>query len=298
MAGAQGHLPFANRSFGFTMKLSRIFQSKSDAFRETVKTDDLPRMEQLMQKKSYDFFIELLRGEYVADITPRMAGLLIEKFDDTVLGRWEMKPGSKQTILDSMLGDAIRRNRLEIAEILMERGGTDFNQKTGSWFLGIVIASAFPDDVKLRMMKQMLAKGYDGMQDTDKSLQIAVDKKFTEAVDLFAAIGLDLHKNNEQLLRGAARGQSTDMALHLVTRHGADIDLAISTEMALGNKDVFEFLGDLKKKLPAAPALRTVETLTAEVGSLQDTVRELTEKLAKLQPDTSLNKPVLRNPSP
>lgn len=280
------------------MKLTRIFQTKADAFREAVRTDDLSRMEQLMQKKGHDFFFEILSGEYVADITPRMAMLLVEKLDDAVLGRWQMKDGSKQTVVDSMLGQSLYRNRLEIAELLMEKGGTNFNVKNGSWYLLMTIEGSFAEDVKLRMMKQMLAKGYDKMADPDKSLQAAVDKKFTAAVDLFAAIGLDLHKNNEQLLRGAARDKSSDMALHLVTRHGADIDLAISTEMALGNAPVFEFLSDLKKQLPEKPAARTVESLTAEVGSLQDTVRELTEKLAKMQGEQTLDKPVLRNPAP
>lgn len=280
------------------MKLTRMFQSKADAFREAVRTDDLPRMEQLMQKKGYDFFFEILSGEYISDVTPRMMSFMIEKIDDDVVKRWHMKAGSKQTIVDSALGQSLYRNRLDVAELLMEKGGTDFNQKSGGWYLSMAIGSTFDDDVKLRLMKQMLAKGYDKMQETDLSLQAAVDKKFTGAVDLFAAIGLDLHKNNEQLLRGAARDKSSDMALHLVTRHGADIDLAISTEMALGNAPVFEFLSDLKKQLPEKPAARTVESLTAEVGSLQDTVRELTEKLAKMQGGQTLDKPVLRNPAP
>jgi hypothetical protein len=280
------------------MSLSRLFQSKADAFREAVRTDDLPRMEQLMQKKGYDFFFEILSGEYVADITPRMATLLIDKLDDAALKRWQMKAGSQQTVIDSMLGQSLYRNRLDIAELLMEKGGTDFNQKSGGWYLSRVIGSNFDDAVKLRMMRQMLAGGYDKMQETDLSLQFAVDKKFAGAVDLFAAIGLDLHKNNEQLLRTAARDKSADMALHLVTRHGADIDLAISTEMALGNAPVFEFLTALKKQLPEKPVVRTVETLTAEVGSLQDTVRELTEKLAKMQATATLDKPVLKSPTP
>lgn len=280
------------------MKLSRIFQSKSDAFRETVRTDDLPRMEQLMQKKGYDFFFEILSGEYVADVTPRMASLLIDKLDDDVVKRWHMKAGSKQTIIDSMLGQSLYRNRLDIAELLLEKGGTDFNEKSGSWYLSMVIASTFADDVKLGMMKKMLASGYDKMEKPDSALQKAVEKNFIPAIDLFAAVGFDIHKNNEQYLRAAAKNKSAETALHLVTRHAADIDLAISTEMALGNTAVFEFLTDLKKQLPAAPAPRTVATLTAEVGSLQDTVRELTEKLAKLQPETSLNKPLLRSPAP
>lgn len=280
------------------MSLSRLFQSKADAFREAVRTDDLPRMEQLMQKKGYDFFFEILSGEYVADITPRMATLLIDKLDDAALKRWQMKAGSQQTVIDSMLGQSLYRNRLDIAELLMEKGGIDFNQKAGGWYLSRVIGSNFDDAVKLRMMRQMLAGGYDKMQETDLSLQFAVDKKFAGAVDLFAAIGLDLHKNNEQLLRTAARDKSADMALHLVTRHGADIDLAISTEMALGNAPVFEFLTALKKQLPEKPVVRTVETLTAEVGSLQDTVRELTEKLAKMQATATLDKPVLKSPTP
>lgn len=297
MAGVTGIVPRPNEP-DFAMKLTRMFQSKADAFREAVRTDDLPRMEQLMQKKSYDFFFEILSGEYISDVTPRMMSFMIEKIDDDVVKRWHMKAGSRQTIVDSALGQSFYRNRLDVAELLMEKGGTDFNQKSGGWYLSCVIGSNFDDAVKLRMMKQMLAGGYDKMQETDLSLQLAVDKKFAGAVDLFAAIGLDLHKNNEQLLRGAARDKSSDMALHLVTRHGADIDLAISTEMALGNAPVFEFLSDLKKQLPEKPAARTVESLTAEVGSLQDTVRELTEKLAKMQGGQTLDKPVLRNPAP
>ncbi len=279
------------------MKLSRIFQSKANAFLETVATDDLPRMEKLMQKKSIDFVLEFIKADYMKDLTPRMAALLVEKMDAGVIERWHMDGSGRQSILDLMLSSAMGKNRQEVTEVLLEKTGTDFNEKNGGWYLQRAISSSFPDDVKLRYMKKILAGGHNRMEDTDQAVTAAVEKNFIAGIDLFAVIGFDMHKNNEQYLRAAAKYKSEATALHLVTRYAADIDLAISTEMALGNAPVFEFLTDLKKQLPEKTAPRTVETLTAEVGSLQDTVRELTEKLAKLQPDSSLNKPVLRSPS-
>lgn len=298
MQALKGILPSPTDPW-FAMKLSRIFQSKSAAFREAVKTDDLPRMEELMQKKGYGFFFEILSGEYVADLTPRMAALLVEKLDDKVLQRWQMKPGSKGAVVDAMLSNAIFRDRLPVAEFLMENAGVKFNGRNGGGHLEAVLISGLADDVKLRFLKKMLARGYDRMEKTDKAMQVAVDKNFLPAIDLFAAVGFDVHKKNEQYLRAAAKNKSPATALHLVTRHGADIDLAISTEMAVGNAPAFEFLAALKKQLPAAQnAPRTVESMAAEIGSLQDTVRELTQKLARMEGGASLDKPVLKSPAP
>ncbi len=255
------------------MKLSRFFQSKANAFRETVKTDDVPRMEQLMQKKGVAFFAELIIADYVKDISSRMAELLVDRLDE---------------------------NRIDVVDAVIAKNALKLNnEKVGSALLTDVAASSAPEDVKLRVLRAALAGGYDKMDKPEEALQKAVDKNFIAGIDLFAAVGFDLHKNNEQYLRSAARDKSPATALHLITRHGADIDLAISTEMALGNAPVFEFLTELKKQLPAnEPAPRTVETLTAEVGSLQDTVRELTQKLAKMEGGATLDKPVLRNPAP
>ena len=281
------------------MKLSRIFQSKSDAFRETVKTDDLPRMEKLMQKKGLGFFVEVLNADYVADLSPRMAELLVDKMDEDVLRRWGFGRDSRELVLSVMLGRALAENRIDVVDAVIDMKSLKLNDdKVGTALLTDVVACDAPADAKLRVLKAVLAGGYDKMDKPEDALQKAVEKNFIPAIDLFAAVGFDIHKNNEQYLRTAAKNLSAETALHLITRHAADIDLAISTEMALGNAPVFEFLAELKKQLPEKTAPRTVETLTAEVGSLQDTVRELTEKLAKLQPHTQLDKPVLKTPVP
>lgn len=282
------------------MKLSRLFQSKSSAFRETVKTDDLPRMEKLMQKKGLSFFIEMLNADYVKDISPRMAQLFVDKLDDAVLQRWGFARDSRELALGLMLGTALNENRIDVVDAVIEKNALNMNgDKIGTALLIDVVAGGGDSGVKLRVLKAVLAGGYDKMDKPEEALQKAVEKNFTAGIDLFAAVGFDIHKNNEQYLRTAAKNKSSETGLHLVTRHGADIDLAISTEMALGNTPVFEFLAELKKQLPSnQPAPRTVESLTAEVGSLQDTVRELTQKLAKLEGGQALDKPVLRSPPP
>lgn len=282
------------------MKLSRFFQSKANAFRETVRTDDLPRMEKLMQKKGFPFFREVLVADYVKDLSPRMAELLVDRLDAQQLARWGSVGYTRELVLSVMLTRAMQEQRVEVVDAVIAKNALKVNDSgIGAALLTDVAGSIATEDVKLRVLRAVLAGGYDKMDKPEEALQKAVDKNFIAGIDLFAAVGFDLHKNNEQYLRSAARGKSPATALHLITRHGADIDLAISTEMALGNAPVFEFLAELKKQLPAnEPAPRTVETLTAEVGSLQDTVRELTQKLAKMEGGATLDKPVLRNPAP
>lgn len=281
------------------MKLSRLFQSKSNAFRETIKTDDLPRMEKLMRKKGLSFFAEMLNADYVKDISPRMTQLFVDKLDDAVLQRWGFGRDARELALGLLLGTALNENRIDVVDAVIANNTLKLNSNNvGTALLTDIVSGGAAGDVKLRVLKAVLAGGYDKMDKPEEALQTAVEKNFTAGIDLFAAVGFDIHKNNEQYLRAAAKGKSAETALHLVTRHAADIDLAISTEMALGNAPVFEFLTDLKKQLPAMAAPRTVETLTAEVGSLQDTVRELTQKLAKLEGGQALDKPVLRSPAP
>lgn len=280
------------------MKLSRIFQSYASAFREAVKTDDLPAMEKLMGKKG-SLFVELASGEYVRDLSPRMAEFLLSRMDEPQLRRWGFSRESAPLVKPIMVGAALEQQRFDVVELLVGKKEFVWNEeKFGAAMLSDAVASAAPDDQKMRVLRAILAGGHDKMDKPEQALQAAVDKNFTSGIDLFAAVGFDLHKNNEQYLRSAAAAKSGATALHLVTRHGADVDLAIATEMALGNAAVFEFLTELKKQLPQTQAPRTVESLTAEVGSLQDTVRELTQKLAKLEGGQALDKPVLKSPAP
>lgn len=280
------------------MKLKHIFQSVENAFADAVRTDDIARMRKLMQKKSSWIPYMILGGGFVEYISFDMARLFVEEMDDKVLERWSFKSGSKDLILSSMAAFAFIKGRDDLAVYMLETG---LPQGGGPGLAGLLISSGLDNPRKLFWLKKMLSGGYEKMKDPDEIVQKAIDHVFPEALDLFAAIGLDLHKNNEQFLRYAAEQGAKEMAKHLAVRHKADIGLALSTSRELGNSAAGLFLETLKADIgqetaPTEPA-PTLESLAAEVKELKATVRELTAVIQDMRaPDKKLDKPALPQP--
>jgi hypothetical protein len=104
--------------------------------------------------------------------------------------------------------------------------------------------------------------------------------------DALVSAGLDQHCNNEALLRYAAEKEKTDFCRHLVTNHGADIDIAIITARTYAEQKVYDSLlalrTELKPDVPAVPAVLTIEGLAKDVTSLRATVEALRETVAEL----------------
>ncbi|HYD19697.1 MAG TPA: hypothetical protein VEF76_14590 [Patescibacteria group bacterium] len=275
------------------MKLSRLFQSKASAFREAVATDDLPRMEKLMEKKGLGFLLEIMGGEFVAEITPRMTALLAKKLDDKVLQNWRLPTDSRDLVLNTMFVFALHYKRVDVAETLLEKGGKTFNVKSGAFYLSAVINADLPSDLRLDYLRKILSHGHDLMTDKDAAIKSAVEKGDLPALDLLAAAGFNVREQAGALLPVAVRARSTETALHLAAKYGADIDAAIAAGNAVGNAAETEFLEGVRARLPKAEKPRSVESLTAEVESLRETVRLLSERLG----DKPLDKPVLKGPA-
>lgn len=281
------------------MKLKHAFQSVENAFVDAVETDDIARMRKLMQKKSMWVSYKILGGDYVKHMSRDMAKLFIDEMDDDMLERWSFKRGSKDVVLASMVVYALGEGRNDLALYVLE---TALPNGGGTILAGPLVASTLDNAQKLPWLKKTLSGGYEKMEDTDSMVQLAITHKFPEALDLFAAIGLDLHKNNEQFLRYAAEQDAKDMAKHLVVRHQGDIGLAISTSRELGNSAQSLFLetlkADIEQEAPAQPEKPpTLEGLAAEVRELKATVRELTAVIQDMRtPDKKLDKPAIPHP--
>jgi len=114
--------------------------------------------------------------------------------------------------------------------------------------------------------------------------------------DVLVAAGFDLHKDNEAFLRNAAVEGKRDFALHLVQKHGADIDLAINTARNAGADNVRVFLEDLRLEThPDAPPLMSFEDMAKELITLRKTVAGLAAQMTELKnPAAKLNKSPLR----
>ena len=284
------------------MKLKRIFQSAESAFNEAVETDDLDRMRKLMHKKGSWISFEILSGDYVKHMSPDMARLFIDEMDDDVLNRWNFKAGSKGVVMMSVVVHALQHKRNDLALYVLQSDVIDFKDSDTTQLAGVIISSSLDNETKLPWLKKALSSGYEQIKDTDDIVQRAIRHAFPEALNLFAAIGIDLHKSNEQFLRYAAEQGAKDMAKHLVVGHQADLDLAISTSRELGSSAQSLFLEtlktDIEQEAPAQPEKPpTLEGLAAEVRELKATVRELTAVIQDMRtPDKKLDKPAIPQP--
>lgn len=278
------------------MKLKRLFQSKASAFKEAIATDDRERMRELLGGKgNLDFYLELLRHQNFQHMSAGMAQLLVNELDDKVMDRW-LKGNKPQIFFDLFLSHAIANKRLDLVDIFMTTK-VDYNEGSGdSGLIPAFIDADFPEAEKLPRLKKMFTGGIDRIKEPQKLMQAAVEKNLPAIVDFLVETGLDIHGNNEQYLRAAAKAGHYDMARHLIDRYKADPELAARTARHTGAPSEWIFLDGLKPSEAEKPA--TLESLSAEVRELKAAVRELTALVTELQGPKALDKPALRGPQP
>lgn len=281
------------------MKLGRIFQSKASAFNEAIATDDQTRMRNLLQKKGgFSLLIEILYGKKFAVMTPAMAQVFVDTIDNNVLKKLSLRPDkdSRNLVLLALLTHAIEVRRLDLADVFIA-GRINFNSELGHGAVhGLLAAKDIAEAEKLPRLRAMLAGGHNRMGGKEDLVEAAIREDLQQAVDLFAAAGFDMKRNNGQYLRLAATLGKDDMARHLVEAHGLNVAEALTASRTMGFNDAavaLEQLRDIGDKMPEAPP--TIESLSAEVRALKETVRDLTALVRDMREPT-LNKPALKSP--
>lgn len=281
------------------MKLGRIFQSKASAFNEAIVNDDQPRMRDLLQKKGgFSILIEILYGKQFDAMTPAMAQVFVDTIDNKVLKKLSLRAGqdSRDIVLLALFAHAIAHRRLDVADVFIE-GRVNFNSELGHEAVrNLLTAKDIEPDAKLPRLRRMLAGGHDGMTGKEDLIETAIRENMPQAVGLFAAAGMDMNRNNGQYLRLAATLGLDDMARHLVVVHGVNVKNALAASRMMGFNDAAVALEQLRENAEQqAETPPTVESLSAEVKALKETVRDLTALVREMREPT-LNKPALKTP--
>lgn len=116
---------------------------------------------------------------------------------------------------------------------------------------------------------------------------------------LFNALKWDVHKDNEWLLRHAAKYGQLNLARHLVKTHDADLSNAITIAHTLGQDMVGRDLDRIWREMyPEEHLPPTIERLSSAVSTLQAQVQEMQKELAALRSprEWQLDKPALKPP--
>jgi len=283
-------------------KLSKIFQSNFSALIEAVDNNDAAALEKLRGVKDGFFSLVVTRYNF-GKISPEMADVFINKFTDDNWVRWGFRDGeSRDVVLKLLFAQSLMEGRTDLFEAYTN-SGVKFNEgKASTHPLHYVLTStAMKLEDKADLTKKLLGIGIGGVADAAQWLTTAVKTDAVEAFNLLAkAIPVDLHKNNEELLRTAAEAGQRDMCRNLVEKHGCNIDLAITTDRTLGHEAAWLFLTDLRADIkPGEAAPPTLESLSAEVIELRAAVRQLTARVNELQsPTKTIEKPLLQRPKP
>jgi hypothetical protein len=234
-------------------------------------------------------------------ISPEITDLFINKFTDRDWERWGFKEGSRDTILLAFMTMSMRRGRGDLFEAYFG-AISSFNSGTAPHHvISAVIKSGMDNGRKAELTGRIIGKdGIGKVAEPYKFLELAAENGAAGAFDLLVeATGKDLHKDNEWILRHAAASGQKEMARHLVEKHAADINLAITTSRTLGHEQNWRFLDELRQELrpgeDSAPP--TIASLSEALKALKAEMREMKAELTELRnPGRTLDKPALKGP--
>jgi len=269
--------------------LTRIFTSATKRYTQALEKNDVEEMERLRTKNDKWLGYYHTHIGSLNKITPEMAALFTDKFTEENWQRWGYKPGSRAIILDGMMCNAMAAGREDLFDIYFGAGIPFNSGKASLHAIHYTLVSELTDAKKAGYIKRLLESGIDKVSGKEQFTRTAVEKNCPQSFDLLAAATKeDIHRDNESLLRHAAEHGHVEMCRHLVEKHGANIELAITTDRTLGREKGWLFLEDLRKALrPNDAPPPTIDSLSKRVEQLEATVRELTEALKKQQPQVA-----------
>lgn len=287
------------------MKLKNIFRFSSSILHDAFEQNDVATVSAYRMKKDR-FLVFSVLGHPFKAASKEMTALLVNDFTDKNWQDWGLQKDSRRTIVDVLFARAILNKRADLFDVFLS---SDISFNSGDAKdspLHYLIEAALPDDVRVDLAKKLMKNGTDNIKDRESLLAEAAAAGQAAMFDVLATgIGLDIRRNNEELLRVAAGAKQRDFCRHLVEAHGSSLPQAVTTAQTLGNQQVASFLEDLRQEVfPDQKAPPTIESLAREVDELRGLVRRLSGELRAAQAQISemqhpqpLDKPQLVQPA-
>lgn len=279
------------------MKLSKIFQTKTSAFREAVKTNNIPQMQKLMGKKSSFMVYEFFTGDTFKDMTPEMATCLVEGLDKDVMKRWSLSTAEIAMPMGLLISHAASQDRTDLLDVYMSpKIDLTADNMAEAIISDLAAHTALSPEVRYGYVRQLVANNINNIKNTDKLVQGAIENNDLTVLDILADAGVDLREKNERWLREAAKLEKQTVCQHLLDGHSADLDVALTTARTMGVHSVSLYLAALQpEKKSVETEAPTIESLSAEMKELRATVKELTSLVRELRAGPEqMDKPTLR----
>lgn len=287
------------------MNFKNMFRENYAIMKEALQTNNVGTATSMIGKKisSGDLLVDYYMD--FSKLSPEMTHFLVRDMSDAHWQKWGFKDGAHDTICRVLFFRALSKNRADLMEIFT---GADIKlnvEKADSHPFTALCGAEMRADVKNTVLEHILAQGIDKVAQRNAFLTTATEKGFIAGFDAVKPLlDVDIHSDNEHMLRLAANAGHTDMCLHLARKYGADIDVALITEGTLAHQKAAETLQAARAILkPEAQPVPSIAGLAAQVRTLEQTVaelqanmRDITARLDTLVPEKRLDKRLTLQP--
>lgn len=281
------------------MKFKNMFRANYDIMKEALNASDVPTVSSLIGK---EISMGNLLIQYYMDfakMSPELVEVLVHRMSDKDWQNWGFKAGSHDMLDTLMFSKALSKDRADLMDVFTSADfKVDMDQADLHPFTNLCTAK-MPEEVKQAVLVHILRQGINNVKGHNEFLKTAAAAGFVAGFDAVKPLlDVNIHSDNEHMLRHAAGAAQTEMCLHLVQKHGADIDVALITTRTLGHQKASETLETtraiIKPDAKPAPSIAglaaQVETLEQTVAALQANMRDITERLHTLVPEKRLDK--------
>lgn len=281
------------------MSFKNMFRENYEIMKEALETNDASTVSAMIGKKISSGHLLIDYRMDFSKMSPEVTRILVCDMSDKNWQKWSLKEDSRDTICTVMFSRALSKDRADLMDIFTSVPFKLDADKTAHHPLSYLLKAKMPEEVKKTVLAHILQQGIDHVQDRDEFLRTAATAGFIAGFDAVKPrLDVDIHSDNEHMLRHAAAAGQTEMCLHLVQKHGADIDVALITERTLGHQKAAETLEKaraiIKPDAKPAPSIAglaaQVQTLEQTVAELQANMRDITARLETLVPEKRLDK--------
>jgi hypothetical protein len=258
------------------MKFKNLFKSNESIMMDALRQNDAAVISAMRGK-------EIMFGEIfvlhmpMQHISPQVSRVFVQEMTDKDWQKWGFQPNSRNTICLNLFSLALRHSRADLVPQFITAG---LNLNTGRAdkhpFQSLCAANIL-QEAKLQVLSAIISQGIDQIQWRNEFLKTAAAGGFITGFDTMKPLlDVDIHSDNEHLLRHAAENGQTEMCMHLVRKYGADIDVALITERTLGHQKSAEVLESARAILkPEAKPAPTIAGLAAQMQTMEQTIAEL-----------------------
>ncbi|MDP2205938.1 MAG: hypothetical protein Q8K65_06475 [Alphaproteobacteria bacterium] len=281
------------------MSFKNMFRENYEIMKEALQTNDVAAASSLIGKKISSADLLLQYHMDFSKLSDEMTRLLVHDVSDAHWQKWGFKAGSRDALRSVMFFGALSKGRTDLMEIFISADIKLPTDKASYHPFTALCDAKMPEEIKQAVLGHILKQGIDKVEGGDQFLKTAAAAGFIAGFDAVKPrLTVDIHSDNEHMLRHAASAGQTEMCLHLAQKHAADIDVALITERTLGHQKAAETLETARAifKPDARPApsiaglAAQVQTLEQTVAELQANMRDITARLETLVPDKRLDK--------